>query len=170
MSAVLGIVKTHDAAVRVESAPGEGTAVTVAFPLSGGAPEGAATRDEHDDEWAGEGAVLVIDDVPEVRTAAAAVLASVGFEPLTAPDGEQGLQLFDAHRGDIVAVLVDATMPGLSGRGTLSELVARGCQVPVILTSGHTDESFADIESMAAFLPKPFDYDALVDCLKNVLI
>jgi len=81
--------------------------------------------------------VLIIDDDPFILTLLEAFLAQKGFRPLTAPDGPQGLALFEAARPD--AVLCDLSMPGLSGLGVLAELRRRSPLTPFVVISGSND-------------------------------
>jgi two-component system, cell cycle sensor histidine kinase and response regulator CckA len=121
--------------------------------------------------WRGEGTVLVVDDEPAIRQVTQCMLECMGFAVLTAGDGDQGLELLAAHPGKVRAVLLDQSMPGLSGQEIMVRLRRLCPEVKIILASGkgHGNLSDLDGQDAPAFLQKPFDYDALAAKLKAVL-
>jgi two-component system cell cycle sensor histidine kinase/response regulator CckA len=174
LSAVLGIVRAHRGAVSVASSPGQGTTFRVLLPSVANAeaisfsppPAGEPER------WKGEGCVLLIDDEAAVLEVGRRVLESLGFTPLTAPDGRAGVETFDAHADEIRAVFLDLTMPQLGGPEVLGEIRRRRPDVPVVLMSGYSDHGLAspnDRERLAGFLAKPFDVTAFTDVLRRAL-
>jgi two-component system, cell cycle sensor histidine kinase and response regulator CckA len=176
LSAVLGIVRGHRGALRVESAPGRGTTFQVLFPSgetagpSREALEGGLTMPEQ--SWHGTGTILVVDDEEAVRTVARMALERFGFEVLTADDGPAALELFTAHADRIVAVLLDLTMPQMSGEEVFQELHRLRPDVPVILSSGFNEQdavSGAPGDGPAAFVQKPYRPLELIDKLRAVL-
>ena len=107
----------------------------------------------------GEELVLVIDDEPDVRDTTRALLESAGLTVITACDGSQGVQLLSDRCSEVAAVLLDMSMPGMSGEATYVELRRVRGDVPVILYSGYTKEDalgrFAS-PGLAGYLQKPF--------------
>ena len=102
--------------------------------------------------------VLVVEDEEIVRDVVAATLREYGFSVILAADGLEGVECFRKHSNEISCVLLDLTMPGLSGREVLAELHSIRPEVPVLLTSGY-DESAAVSglpSKPAGFLQKPF--------------
>jgi CheY-like chemotaxis protein len=103
--------------------------------------------------------VLLIDDEDVVREMVTEVLAHEGVEVLTAGDGERGLELFGEHGDGIDVVLLDLSMPGLSGEETFSRLAERAPDVPVVLSSGYDHaEAMRHFEGRApaGFIQKPY--------------
>ena len=83
--------------------------------------------------------ILVIDDDPTQRRLLQAAVEKAGFACRTAPDGETGIAMSCDAREAIDVVLLDLTMPGLSGMETLDKLAERRAELPVIMltaTSG----------------------------------
>jgi CheY-like chemotaxis protein len=68
--------------------------------------------------------ILVIDDEESVRKTVTAMLEQAGYSVLTAAGGSEGLELFQAHPDRIELVLLDLSMPGMSGRQVLEKLRA----------------------------------------------
>jgi DNA-binding response OmpR family regulator len=81
----------------------------------------------------------VVDDEELIRRMSTRILRRAGFEVLLAGDGDEALQVFDAHADLISVVLLDASMPRLSGGETLVELRRRRPGLPVLLSSGHAE-------------------------------
>jgi PAS domain S-box-containing protein len=170
LAAVLGIVRAHKGAVQVDSAPGAGTTVRVLFPAAAEAGEQCVTA-EQPQELTGSGLILVVDDEEAVAETAQAALEHYGYTVLLARDGIQAEQLFRSDAGRIALVLLDMTMPALSGEETLRRLAAIRPGVPVILSSGygeqHAHRRFHG--KTAGFLQKPYSAAELAACVKRVL-
>jgi two-component system cell cycle sensor histidine kinase/response regulator CckA len=166
LAAVLGIVRGHGGALRIDSKPGLGTKFDVLIP-AGGARANPAKSGEVPSE-PGKGLVLVIDDEEHVRVATARLLASIGYDVLEAADGEHGAEIYRANAGRIDAVVLDLTMPHLSGEETLAILRAIDPDVRVVFFSGYAE---TDVEARigglnpAAVLHKPFTRQQLAIAL-----
>ena len=114
----------------------------------------------------------VIEDEETVRAVAARMLRMMGFEPLLAVNGREGADLFASRAGEIAAVLLDLTMPKMSGPDVFRELRRIRGDVKVILTSGYgRQEATTGFEGkgLAGFVRKPFRADELLDLLFRTL-
>jgi two-component system, cell cycle sensor histidine kinase and response regulator CckA len=115
--------------------------------------------------------VLVIDDEPWVRATARRMLEHLGYSVVEAADGKAGLDAFGARLPEISAVLVDMTMPEMSGEEVLRELRRVGPDVPVIVSSGFTDgEATLRLsgERSVAFLEKPYTVQQLAKLMAEL--
>jgi two-component system cell cycle sensor histidine kinase/response regulator CckA len=111
----------------------------------------------------GVGTVLIIDDEPAVRLAVRRILGRAGYETLAASDGRDGLAMFEAHREAVECVIVDLTMPGLSGGDVVSRLRTIRPDIRVVIVSGYDAGSVTGLEAMAhGFLHKPFSATQLL--------
>jgi len=173
LAAVLGIVRSHGGAVRLRSAPGRGTTFTILLPGADAryAALPPAHMQSHREDWRQQGVVLVVDDEPYVRSVVSRILTGAGFEVLAAEDGHAALELFRVHADSVVAVLLDVTMPGMSGDVVLRELRRIREDVRVVMSSGYGADTDAngDFEHVAAFLPKPYRANALLEALRSAL-
>ncbi|HOI95323.1 MAG TPA: histidine kinase N-terminal 7TM domain-containing protein [Syntrophobacter fumaroxidans] len=178
LSAVLGIVRGHDGAIMVDSAPGRGTKVTLLFRVHEEKPVHPEPRapavfpSMEGDPALSSGTVLVVDDEDMVREVCEAILRHFGFKVLTAAGGEEALDVFRANRGEIRCVILDLTMPMMDGPTVFGHILAVQPEMPVILASGY---SLAEVSrrygdrGFAGFIQKPYSTQHLYDELRKVL-
>ena len=158
LAATLGIVRGHRGALHVRSALGSGTVFRILFPaVTSREPSSRTPRSLV--AIPRTGTILVVDDEESVRAVAKRMLARSGYRVLMAADGDEALRLFADHEAEVVAIVLDVTMPRMSGTEVVAELRRRGARVPVVLASGYTSESLAPPlagESAPIFVQKPF--------------
>jgi PAS domain S-box-containing protein len=172
LAAVLGIIRGHSGAIRVQSEPGKGTIFQVFFPAVGQNDRVAAKGEKPVAGWRGSGTVLLVDDEEVIRVVGLRMLSRIGFEVLTAVDGSEAVALFRKHVDKIVCVLLDLTMPGVDGEKTFRALREVREDVRVVLISGHAEEEIAHrFEGMglAGFIHKPFSLGELTSKLRDLL-
>jgi signal transduction histidine kinase len=171
LSAVMGIVRSHHGTIQVESEPGKGSSFVVFLP-GALATDGQAKVDGATGQGSLSGAVLVIDDEETVRRTAKSILEKRGFHVFVADTGLAGVQAFRRLSHRIRFVLLDLTMPVMSGNETLREIKAIRSDVPVIISSGY-DEAEAmhrvDAAQVAGFVQKPYSAPQLLNRVRSVL-
>jgi CheY-like chemotaxis protein len=172
LAAVQGIVRGHHGAVRVDSQPGQGTTVTLLFPPSDReAPARDETRVTRGADLGG-GTVLLVDDEESVLTLATAILEEAGFTVLTARNGREAVERFREKRDEFVLVLLDLTMPEMSGREALREIRRIRGDVRVILSSGYPEsDAVRDCPGSGPvrFLQKPYGPPVLIEEVRRAL-
>jgi CheY-like chemotaxis protein len=116
------------------------------------------------------GTVLVVDDEELVRDVAAEILREVGFEVITATNGREAVDLFRHSAREIAAVLLDLTMPELSGEEAFRELRSIRDDVPIVLTSGYDEQEMAQrFEGLgvSGFVKKPYVFERLAGAMRS---
>ena len=168
LAATQGIVRGHRGGLRVVSAPGGGTTFTLLFPASlEGVDERHALASASPRDL-----VLVVDDEEAVREVINSVLEFAGFDTLVAKDGSTAVQLFRENGAEIGIVLLDLSMPGLSGEQTFKELRRLDPTVRVLLSSGYSEAEATRRfvgRGLAGFIQKPYRPEQLVDAVRRAL-
>ncbi len=114
--------------------------------------------------------VLVIDDEPEVRSIVVQILIRFGCEVEAAKDGAAGWDSLARRSFDLV--ITDLVMPRLSGLELLRRLRAANPNLPVIVMSGYSPWTTADLDQLlrpGVFLDKPFTFEALIEAVHDLL-
>jgi PAS domain S-box-containing protein len=161
MAAVLGIMRGHNGAIRIESQEGLGTEVRLLLPVR----ESTSVA-----PVAGErGTVLIVDDDQGVLSIARRVLSSQGYRVLTATNGVEGVACFEQNRDEIRLVLMDMTMPQMNGVDALHQIRKLGSDVPVLLSSGYGASAAAHSGEFSGVLMKPYGFAELLSAVDGAL-
>jgi PAS domain S-box-containing protein len=171
LSAVSGIVRAHHGAMKVYSKPGQGTTFKVLFRASmnqvahGARPTKRALN--------GAGTVLIVDDEEIVRVTAKHTLERYGYRIMIANDGVTALEAYRDQLELISLVLLDLTMPMMSGEETLRRLQILNPNVKVLLSSGYNEieavQRFAG-KGLAGFIQKPYTAAGLAEKVREALV
>ena len=175
MPTLLGIVRGHKGAIKVESEPSKGSTITVMLPSTDKSvvEEKEKVRDEVNiDSFVETGILLFIDDEKYVRKVGGKILKKLGFSVLMAANGKKGVEIFRERSDEIALVILDLTMPVMDGEECFAQLKQIKEDVRVILTSGYdkreVSEKFSGKE-VAGFLQKPFQIATLKDAIYRAL-
>jgi CheY-like chemotaxis protein len=171
LSTVYGIVKQHNGHITVASAPGQGTAFRIIFPLT--AAEGAGLpRDEEGEIPRGTETVLVVEDDAMIRELARQVLEPLGYRVLVTSTGDEALAASAAWTGRIHLLLTDVVMPGMQGNQLAEVLRAQRPGIKVLFMSGYTPDALAIqglLEPGVALVHKPLRPATLLRHIRRVL-
>jgi len=165
MSAVLGIIRGHQGALKLYSEPGQGTTFRVLLPaLDIPRPNKKATE-ENPLHNTGIHKVLVVDDEESMREITQMMLLDAGVdEILTAEDGRNAIQIYQREGETIDLIILDLTMPHMDGEETFRQLRLINPEIKVILASGYSRQSIEDRfagKGLCGFLQKPFTPEIL---------
>jgi len=171
-----GIVQQHGGWIACDSIVGTGTTFHIFLPRCTEAePEPVAIIAAPVGPVRGGGeTILLVDDEMVVRAVAQGLLKKLGYNVVTADDGEAALEILARMDGGIHLCLLDLTMPRLSGKDTFTAMrrgPSRG--VPVVICSGYLVDLDAFAEETGsrpdAFVQKPYALDDLARCIRGVL-
>jgi len=115
--------------------------------------------------------ILHIEDDPEVAGAVAQLLEANGYEVTHAADGLSGLLAFNQNPNQWAAVLVDLTLPHVSGNSLLKEMHQARPSLPLIVLTGAAPGTNLEVyEQGAAILwHKPISSTELLENLKALI-
>lgn len=171
LSAMLGILRAHKAGVRIQSQVGRGSTFSIYFPLASSDPVNPVQREaKMGTHFAGE--ALIVDDEPMVLDFTSQAMTLLGFKTTPARDGQEAVEIFSREPNRFDLVLLDLTMPRMDGREALREIRRVRPDVPIILSSGYSDQEL--LTDLAAherllFLQKPYQLKNLKETLQNLL-
>jgi CheY-like chemotaxis protein len=172
LSMVYGMARQSGGAARIESAPGEGTAVKLYFRAApaeaAGEAAAAAKVPAGADAERTAASVLVIDDDPDVRGFIVETLEEQGYQVREASDGRAGLAAMAREKPDLV--VLDFIMPGLSGAEVANRILLKAPDQPILFVSGYSEtEAVKRVAPQAPLLTKPFRAEALDKAVRAAL-
>jgi CheY-like chemotaxis protein len=173
LAAVQGIVRTHHGSIRLASTAGVGTRFQVLLPctqeaarpvVSLPAPESTSRTTPL------TGTVLVVDDEEMLRVAVSKMLRREHYSVIEAGDGDMALEIFRMKSAEIGVILLDMTLPGISGGRLFGELRAIRPDIRIIITTAYTKEMAVNavgIQQTWEFIRKPYHIADLVSLLRR---
>ena len=172
LSIARNIAIQHEGWIEVSSAPGEGSTFRIYLPVLDADPE----REAQDAPPAGSPGrgerVLLVDDDDNVRAAVSEMLRTGGYAVVEAANAKQALDIFEAEAGEFALVFSDIILPDKDGIELVDELSAQKPGLPVLLTTGYTDQRSQwpiIVERGLAFIQKPFGLSDLLPAVRQVL-
>ena len=171
LSTVYSIVKSHEGFIDVESKQERGTTFYVYVPLATEEHKQPTPSNGQVKELArGDGEVLlVVDDEEFVLEMMCETLQSSGYSVLSATNGQEALEVYDANVVD--AVLMDLMMPVMNGIEAIRKLRERTTNIPIIAASALSGEKPDEAMKNGAdmFVSKPFTADGLCEVVHRAL-
>lgn len=179
LATTLSIVREYGGALGVTSKVGEGTTFEVFLPLhptpDQPTPSNSDIEASAQPSWRTSGRVLVVDDEPMVARLTAMVLEHLGMEThveRTASEAIARVKQSHEQGEPFRLVVVDWTMPDISGLEMLQQLRAMYPQLAVVVTSGFSEQRVTaewTPDECSGFLQKPYRMTVVIDVLKSVL-
>jgi DNA-binding NtrC family response regulator len=171
---VLGIVQQHRGWIECASEANQGTCFTLYLPRHRQPEEEKAALPQVTSEEPStykQGTILIADDEPALRELARMVLEGEGYQVLPASDGKEAVEIYEREGPRTDLVILDLTMPRLSGQDAFHQLLAINPWVRVLFTSGFSKQhvSQADHERILGFISKPFKPDELKKTVRQAL-
>jgi CheY-like chemotaxis protein len=174
---VMGTIQQHGGWVDCTSDPGIGTRFDLYLPaahvvefempsesLRETPPTLAAPQPRSAEEL-----VLIVDDEPLVRTLARAILETEGYRVAECEDGLEAIDWVREHPGLASLIVMDVTMPRMSGRDAYEHITALDPTARVIFSSGYSAEDMSDVISEVGMLAKPYRPADLLRTVRNAI-
>lgn len=167
MASVLGIIRSHNGSIRVESKVDVGTQIKIIFPNNTGSDLGS-----NDSLNKGKAVrrVLIVDDEKDICDMLANMFSLNDFAVTTAPTGEKGLAIVNFAKEAFDLIILDMNMPGISGFEFYDELVKANYNTKIIMISGYSEKQVHSIierdkangrNMIIEFIKKPFEFATL---------
>ncbi len=171
LALVFGIVKQHRGWIECTSEVNQGTTFSIFLPRSTTPVESAPEPRPAASTPTGHETVLLVDDEDMIRSLGRRLLQRAGYEVLLAENGEQALDVYRQSHGRIDLVILDLTMPRLSGKDALRQLVQINPAVRVLIASGYSAEDMdvSGLDKVSGFIPKPFREEDLFRAVRQAL-
>ncbi|MCA8942143.1 MAG: PAS domain S-box protein [Planctomycetes bacterium] len=173
LASTLGIMRSHRGTLRVESRIGAGSCFRLLFPVSHAVRAADTTYDAPTEFGPGNTSVLVVDDEVAVRKVSSQMLTALGYRAVSVERPSEAVELVREDPNRFGAVLLDLSMPGMSGEEVFEGIRGIAPNLPVVFYSGHSSE--AEVQGLladrahATFLAKPFRIAELGQALELVL-
>ena len=169
------IVRKHNGAIEVNSDRKEGTCFKIYLPAKKPARK-KMLKKKKEPQHKGSGTILLIDDDKIILDVAERMLLSIGYNAVKAIDGESALKyLTDIKKSGKTceAVISDLTIPGgMGGKEAVKKIHQVFPDVPVIVSSGYTDDPVMKAPSEYGFvcsIKKPYMINSLSKILTNCI-
>jgi signal transduction histidine kinase/ActR/RegA family two-component response regulator len=167
LSQVYGFAKQSGGDVRIDSEVGVGTTVTMLLPWTDKPFEAVATASRRTQSGI-KGRVLLVEDNEEVGAFAESLLAELGHVVVRARSGEEGLQTIEGGAAFDV-MFTDIVMPGISGIELAKAVQRRQPALPIVLTTGYSEEIARVGAPNLPVLLKPYRLDTLARALDDAM-
>jgi PAS domain S-box-containing protein len=174
LSASYAVIKHHNGLIKVRSRLGAGTTFDVYLPASYEKAQPSAVGPET--PLQGKGHILLMDDDPNIRDLAGAMLAEMGYSVSLCCDGTEALEIYTKHQDNgepFDAVIMDLTVPGgMGGKEAMQRLKEMDPEIKAVVSSGYSDDPvMADYGKygFSGVLPKPYSSVAMSTTLRNIM-
>jgi len=171
LASVYGIISNHGGMISVESEKGKGATFHILLPAVE-APPAAEEDGKESMAPGGRETILIVDDEAINIEVISAMLEQLGYQAVSASGGREAVQLYRERWSAIDIVILDAIMPGLSGKETFALMKDVNPRVKAILASGYSlDELSSSMmeQGICAFIQKPFRLKDLAQKIKEAL-
>ncbi len=171
LSVIIGILSQYNGGVSVNSTPGIGTTFNILIPIK----ENTDIHENNYDQTSTEDSInfnnltaLIVDDETNVQKILSLMLNKLDVKTIVATNGADAIAKYKKYIESIDFIILDLSMPVLSGIDTLKELRRINANIPVIISSGYSENAIDDFDSYdnIIFLPKPY---SIIDLKQSIV-
>ena len=171
MAVVWGTVKDHNGYIDVKSVEGQGTTFTLYLPVFRGHRQNRGEKTAADTIMGSGQRILVVDDVPEQRDIASAILKRLGYTVVAASSGKAAVDYLKTHSVDLL--ILDMIMPpGIDGLETYRRISAFKTGQKAVIASGFSEnERVKSLQRLGVreYLKKPYTIHNIGMAIKRTL-
>jgi signal transduction histidine kinase len=170
LSQVYGFVSQSGGDVKIASAAGEGTTISLYLPRSDNVTDDQTVLPASGEEPVGDETILIVEDDEQVRDIAVAMIEDLGYEVLVARDGVEALKFLQSGE-QIDLLFSDILMPnGIGGIALATQARAMRAGLKILLTSGYSVRGDAEVRRPDfPIIEKPYRRDKLALMLRTAL-
>jgi PAS domain S-box-containing protein len=172
LSMVYGVVKQSDGAITVESVLGRGTTFKIFLPKCDEEAASGQSALAEPEKSTGSETILLVEDQAAIREVISAYLMRLGYNVLTAPDGEAALSIAATQQKSIDLVVTDLLMPNMGGLELATRMKQLHPETRVLFMSGYPDEAIRSQEGLTEdveVMQKPFSMKSLAAKARSIL-
>jgi PAS domain S-box-containing protein len=172
LSMVYGVVKQSDGAITVESVLGRGTTFKIFLPKCDEEAASGQSALAQPEKSTGSETILLVEDQTAIREVISAYLMRLGYNVLTAPDGEAALSIAATQQKSIDLVVTDLLMPNMGGLELATRMKQLHPETRVLFMSGYPDEAIRSQEGLTEdveVMQKPFSMKSLAAKARSIL-
>ena len=147
LSMVYGFCQQSNGKVFIDSVLGRGTTIEMLFPYTAGDTTRQTNKEEDFHYDANKASILIVDDEPGVRELAAAALSDMGYNVMSAEDGERALEVISNSEITIDLLFTDVVMPnGIDGFQLAKAAHEIRPNMPILFTTGHAEVALKELK------------------------
>ncbi len=173
LSIVHAVVEEHQGHIKVISHQDKGSVFKIYFPIVEKDDELPPEKNpEISEESPGTELIMIVDDEDYILSSTSGYLEDWGYRTRCFSNGSRALAAFKADPDQIDLLITDMTMPGLKGNELAKQIQTVNPELPVILCSGHRQESAENnlkISGNLNFFQKPVDLQTLTQTIREML-
>jgi PAS domain S-box-containing protein len=174
LAVVYGAVQQTGGWIIVETSAGKGTTFSTYLPWCKEPAQAPTLQEACTQRVEGHETVLVVDDEEMILQLTRRMLERSGYTVMTAASGSLAVAIIQGNPAAADLVVLDMTMPGMTGDQLLWELRRLGCTAPILISSGYSlggsiQELVGGPGGATGFLPKPFSIQELSETVRAAL-
>ncbi len=172
LATVYGTIRQNEGHIDIQSAPGQGTTISLYLPRDFGSTVELHLKEEQEAIKRNPVTVLLVEDEPAILRLTATILKSEGHTVLQARSPMEAIRIAQDYGHDIQLLVTDVVMPEMNGRNLAQKVQVMYPNIKCIYMSGYTADHLRDSaapEQEFHFLQKPFSASDLTRMTLQVL-